>query len=235
MINDVLIVIPARGGSKGIPGKNIKPLVGKPLIEYSIDVARQLVPDEHICVTTDSDEIIRVVEEYGLHVPFKRPAELATDHCGSNEVLQHALRFYIEHGFTPRVVLLLQPTSPFRKKEFLEEALSLYDETIDMVVSVKEAASNPYYNCFEEDQNGYLLLRFGEPMNVNRLILFFIRVLMYFGSGIYLREYCRLTGVRKDSVEEWMLPVAAARLSEWMTESERKKVIKFVRKQINNL
>lgn len=156
MINDVLIVIPARGGSKGIPGKNIKPLVGKPLIEYSIDVARQLVPDEHICVTTDSDEIIRVVEEYGLHVPFKRPAELATDHCGSNEVLQHALRFYIEHGFTPRVVLLLQPTSPFRKKEFLEEALSLYDETIDMVVSVKEAASNPYYNCFEEDQNGYL-------------------------------------------------------------------------------
>lgn len=81
----------------------------------------------------------------------------------------------------------------------------------------------------------YLLLRFGEPMNVNRLILFFIRVLMYFGSGIYLREYCRLTGVRKDSVEEWMLPVAAARLSEWMTESERKKVIKFVRKHINNL
>lgn len=156
MINDVLIVIPARGGSKGIPGKNIKPLVGKPLIEYSIDVARMIVPDEHICVTTDSDEIIRVVEEYGLHVPFKRPAELATDHCGSNDVLQHALRFYIEHGFTPRVVLLLQPTSPFRKKEFLEEALSLYGETIDMVVSVKEAASNPYYNCFEEDQNGYL-------------------------------------------------------------------------------
>lgn len=156
MRNDILIVIPARGGSKGIPGKNIKLLGGKPLIGYSIDVARTLVPDEHICVTTDSDDIIQVVEDYGLHVPFKRPAELATDTCGSNEVIQHAVRYYQNNGFAPAVVLLLQPTSPFRRAEHLVEAVDLYENSLDMVVSVKEAASNPYYNCFEEDKNGFL-------------------------------------------------------------------------------
>ena len=85
-----LVVIPARGGSKGIPHKNIKSLGGKPLIYYSIDVARQFTTDENICVTTDDAEIISVVEQHGLNVPFVRPAELATDTCGSSEVIQHA-------------------------------------------------------------------------------------------------------------------------------------------------
>ena len=78
---DVLVVIPARGGSKGIPYKNIKLLNGKPLICYSIDVARRFTSDENICVTTDDDKIIEVVENYGLKVPFKRPEYLATDTC----------------------------------------------------------------------------------------------------------------------------------------------------------
>ena len=73
---NILVIIPARGGSKGIPGKNIKLLGGKPLIGYTIDAARSVVDDAHICVTTDEEEIIEVVEKYGLHVPFKRPAEL---------------------------------------------------------------------------------------------------------------------------------------------------------------
>lgn len=156
MRSDILIVIPARGGSKGIPGKNIKLLRDKPLICYSIDVARTLVPDEHICVTTDSDDIIKVVENYGLKVPFRRPAELATDTCGSNEVIQHAVNHFIQNGFMPKMVVLLQPTSPFRKSNHLAEAVELYNDGLDMVVSVKEAACNPYYNCFEEDINGYL-------------------------------------------------------------------------------
>ena len=119
-----LVVIPARGGSKGIPHKNIKPLNGKPLICYSIDVARKFTTDEHICVTTDDDEIIKVVEDYGLKVPFKRPEELATDHCGSNEVIQHAYQFYTKQGVQYDAIMLLQPTSPFRKVEFLNEAVS---------------------------------------------------------------------------------------------------------------
>ncbi len=158
----VLIVIPARGGSKGIPLKNIKPLAGKPLIYYSIDVARQLVSDEDICVTTDDDRIIGVVEQYDLKVPFKRPAELATDHCGSSEVILHAYEYYEAQGKHYDAILLLQPTSPFRKVEFLREALDLYDEGIDMVTSVKAAACNPYYDGFEETPEGLLVISKGD-------------------------------------------------------------------------
>lgn len=157
-----LVIIPARGGSKGIPGKNIKPLNGKPLIYYTIDVARKIAHDDDICVTTDDDKIIKCVEEYGLKVPFKRPAELASDHAGSNDVIKHALNFYEQQGKKYDCIVLLQPTSPFRKREFIEEALSLYDDSLDMVVSVKETAVNPYYNCFEENLDGYLVPSKGE-------------------------------------------------------------------------
>lgn len=164
----VLVVIPARGGSKGIPYKNIKSLNGKPLICYSIDVARQFTSDENICVTTDDDKIIEVVENYGLKVPFKRPDYLATDTCGSNEVIQHAWQFYADKGKHYDAVLLLQPTSPFRKVEFLKEAVELYDDSIDMVTSVVHAPSNPYYDAFEEDENGVLVLSKGDGSYVRR-------------------------------------------------------------------
>ena len=157
-----LVVIPARGGSKGIPHKNIKLLNGKPLICYSIDVARQFTTDDNICVTTDDDEIIKVVEEYGLKVPFKRPDYLATDTCGSNEVIQHAYRFFAEKGIQYDAILLLQPTSPFRKVEFLKEAVTLYDDSIDMVTSVKLSSCNPYYDGFEEDADGLLKISKGD-------------------------------------------------------------------------
>jgi CMP-N,N'-diacetyllegionaminic acid synthase len=152
----LLFVIPARGGSKGIPGKNIKPLNGKPLIHYSIEYARQFTTDEFICVTTDSDAIAASAAEIGLTVPFKRPAELATDTAGSYEVLQHALAFYEEKGKSIDAVVLLQPTSPLREKYHLETALGLFDDSIDMVVSVQLSAANPYYNLFEENNKGYL-------------------------------------------------------------------------------
>ena len=159
---EVLVVIPARGGSKGIPYKNIKPLAGKPLICYSIDVARQFTTDDNICVTTDDDKIIEVVENYGLKVPFKRPDYLATDTCGSNEVIQHAWKFFADKGKHYDAILLLQPTSPFRKVEFLMEAVALYDDSIDMVTSVKPAACNPYYDGFEEDSDGLLYVSKGD-------------------------------------------------------------------------
>ena len=158
----MLIVIPARGGSKGIPHKNIKDLGGRPLIYYSIDIARQLVADEFICVSTDDKEIIRVVEDYGLSVPFRRPGELSTDNAGTNEVLLHALSFYEEKGWNVDVIVLLQPTSPFRKRIHLEEAIRLFNPSLDMVVSVKEATSNPYYNSFEEDAEGLLVISKGD-------------------------------------------------------------------------
>lgn len=157
-----LVIIPARGGSKGIPRKNIKPLDGKPLIYYTIDCARAICQDEDICVSTDNAEIISVVEQYGLKVPFVRPAALATDTAGTYEVLLHALDFYEKKGVHYDVVVLLQNTSPFRTPQQVKEALSLYREDVDMVVSVKECAANPYYCVFEESQEGFLHICKGE-------------------------------------------------------------------------
>lgn len=152
----ILVIIPARGGSKGIPHKNIKPLNGKPLIYYAIDCARAICDDADICVSTDDDEIIKVVEDYGLKVPFKRPDELATDTAGTYEVLLHALNYYEQQGKHYDAVMLLQNTSPFRTAEHVKEALKLYTSDVEMVVSVKECAANPYYCVFEENSEGYL-------------------------------------------------------------------------------
>ena len=157
-----LVIIPARGGSKGIPRKNIKPLDGKPLIYYTIDCARSICPDEDICVSTNDDEIISVVEQYGLSVPFVRPDELATDTAGTYEVLLHALDYYEKRGRRYDVVVLLQNTSPFRKAEQVKEAMALYNNNVDMVVSVKECMANPYYCVFEEDSNGFLQICKGD-------------------------------------------------------------------------
>lgn len=167
MLN-ILTIIPARGGSKGIPHKNIKPLNGKPLIYYTIDCARSICNDEDICVSTDDSEIIKCVEDYGLKVPFVRPEELSTDSAGTYEVLLHALDFYEEQGRHFDVVLLLQNTSPFRTSIHVKEALELYKPEIDMVVSVKETTSNPYYNCFEENDKGFLKISKGNGLYTRR-------------------------------------------------------------------
>ena len=151
-----LIVIPARGGSKGVPRKNIKVLGDKPLIQYTIDAAKGVFDDKFICVSTDDTEIKSVVEQLGLKVPFLRPNELASDTAGTYEVLLHAISYYESKGYFPDTLILLQPTSPFRTSAHIKEALKLYHESIDMVVSVKETKANPYYILFEEDRNGYL-------------------------------------------------------------------------------
>jgi len=152
----MLVVIPARGGSKGVPGKNIKELGGKPLIQYTVDAAKEIFEDNDIIVSTDSEEIKTTVESLGLKVPFLRPAELATDASGSQEVLLHALNFVESKGVYPETLILLQPTSPFRNASHIKEALALYNNDLDMVVSVKETKSNPYYVLKEENIQGFL-------------------------------------------------------------------------------
>ena len=153
---EILYLITARGGSKGLPGKNIKPLKGKPLLWYTIDFARQFTSDDNICLSTDCDEIIATSNMVGLSVPFKRPERLAKDNSSSHEVILHALNFYKGKGRIFDAVVLLQPTSPFRKKEFLEEIFELYNQELDMVVTVKESHDNPYYSLFEDDMHGFL-------------------------------------------------------------------------------
>ena len=152
----MIVVIPARGGSKGVPGKNIKELGGKPLIEYTIDAAREVFDDKKIIVSTDSEKIKTSVESFGLEVPFIRPEELATDECGTQEVLLHTLSFVESKGLYPETLVLLQATSPFRNATQIKEALKLYNNELDMVVSVKETKANPYYVLREENSNGFL-------------------------------------------------------------------------------
>lgn len=157
MDSSTLFIIPARGGSKGIPHKNIKPLAGKPLIHYTIEVARQLAPDSHIIVSTDSDEIARVAAQTGLPVEYRRPDRLATDTASSQDTMIDAMDWADARGIKYDRVCLLQPTSPLRTADDVSRCLDLYRNDIDMVVSVIPSATNPYYNCFEADpESGYL-------------------------------------------------------------------------------
>lgn len=149
-LTDTLFVITARGGSKGLPGKNIKKLCGKPLIAYSIDIAREFVDDKHICVSTDSEEIKHVVESYGLVVPFLRPEYLATDTATTNDVLVHAVNFFKEQGLKYKKLVLLQPTSPLRTSQDIQGAMELYRDDIDMVVSVMKSHA-PAVLCIEDE------------------------------------------------------------------------------------
>lgn len=155
-IKKPLVVIPARGGSKGVPGKNIKLLSGKPLIQYTIEVARTIFRDDQICISSDSTEIIETAKSLGLNVPFVRPSELSMDESSTYDVLLHAMGDYEQRGYYPDALILLQATSPFRTKKHIQEAVSLYNESIDMIVSVKETKSNPYYVLFEENSEGWL-------------------------------------------------------------------------------
>lgn len=170
-----LIIIPARGGSKGIPGKNIKPLAGKPLIAYSIDTAKEIcgarhIPQANIIVSTDSDEIAAVARTCGIEVPYMRPASLATDTAGSREMMLHAARWAAAHGVEFHYILLLQPTSPLRTAADALRCMDLYERELpDMAVTVKEAAANPYYNCFETDPNtGTLRIAKGDGLFTRR-------------------------------------------------------------------
>lgn len=166
-----LYIIPARGGSRGIPHKNIKPLGGKSLIAYSIEAARRTgATDDHILVSTDDPMIAETVRRStGLPVPFMRPAELATDTAGSREVILHAMDWADEAGIAYDVVVLLQPTSPLRTADDILGALALYRPGTDMVVSVTQAPCNPYYDCFETDPaTGTLHVSKGDGLLIRR-------------------------------------------------------------------
>lgn len=163
-----LFIIPARGGSKGIIGKNIKNFAGKPLICHAIDIARQFTSDDNICVSTDDNKIIESVISYGLNVPFKRPDYLATDTASTNDVLLHAISFYEVQGKYYERLVLLQPTSPFRNYIHVKEAINLFTPNIDMIVSVKETEVSPYYLLFEENKEGFLEVSKKMPKDIVR-------------------------------------------------------------------
>lgn len=141
----VLGVIPARGGSKGIPDKNIKILGGKPLIAYTILAAKSSDYIDRIIVTTDSDKIAEVAIEYGADVPFRRPSELSQDTSKSIEALIHARDWVRENDGEYDIILLLQPTSPLRRSKEIDGAIDLfYKHDCELgVVTVSEVLENP--------------------------------------------------------------------------------------------
>ena len=152
-----LYIIPARGGSKSIPLKNVKLLAERPLIWYTLDVATKMADKADICVSTDSKMVEDCVKEYGINIPFLRPSELSEDSTGQFEVIKHALEFYKQRGVHYDSIVLLQVTSPFRRVEQVKKVVSQFHKDIDMVASVCKASANPYYLLFEEDIQGFLV------------------------------------------------------------------------------
>lgn len=165
-----LYIIPARGGSKGIPRKNIKALCGRPLIAYTIDAAfaASETLGGHILLSTDDAEIADVARSLGLEVEYMRPAELATDTSGSRELMLDAMDWADAHAIAYDCVVLLQPTSPLRTAADIVDAAALYSDAVDMVVSVCPSDANPYYNLFETDADGTLHVCKGDGLFTRR-------------------------------------------------------------------
>jgi len=147
----ILYLIPARGGSKGLLKKNIKLLHNKPLLHYSIDFARKFTTDDNICLSTDNKEIIDCAKDINLEVEFIRPKHLASETADTIGVINHAIKHYEAKGIFYELVILLQPTTPFRKKEHLVEMIDSWENNLELLVSVKEAHDSPYFNLFEEN------------------------------------------------------------------------------------
>ena len=152
-----IAIIPARGGSKGIPGKNIASLLDHPLIAYSIAASLRSRIITRTIVTTDSEEIAEVARRYGAEVPFMRPAELSTDTASDRDFLIHALGWLAEHeNVRPNYIVHLRPTTPLREPEVIDSAIQLLRDT-PSASSLRSAhlASKTPYKWFEMDTSGY--------------------------------------------------------------------------------
>ncbi len=165
----ILGLIPARGGSKGIPRKNIKLLQGKPLLQYTFEAAKKSNLLDKVILSSEDEEIIQLANKIGLEVPFKRPKELSEDTSGSLEVIQETLQFYKEKGENFDAVCLLQPTTPFRSENLIDTCIKKFKtENCDSLISVREVPKeyNPHW-IFEE-KNGQLKLATGEEQIIPR-------------------------------------------------------------------
>lgn len=159
-MDNLIITICARAGSKGVKNKNIKPLNGKPLIAYTIEQAKKWGKGKHIVVSTDSKEIAETAKQFGAEVPFMRPDELASDTSGKLAAIRHALKSSEEiFGDSFKTVMDLDVTAPIRKVEDLENAFNLFlEKKPKTLFSVVNAHRNPYFNMVEETEDGKVRL-----------------------------------------------------------------------------
>lgn len=151
----MIALIPARGGSKGVPGKNIKPINGKPLIAYTIEAALEAKSIDRVIVTTDDEDIASVAREYGAEVPFMRPAELASDTAAAPDVYIHAVEFIMnETGAAIENFIVLLPTAPLRTGQHIDEAVALFNKEKARTLLSMAEAETPVTWIHYQDENG---------------------------------------------------------------------------------
>lgn len=147
----VLCSICARGGSVGVPGKNIRPLMGKPLIVHSIEQALAHEGIDHVVVSTDDPKIAEVARNAGAEVPFLRPSELATSSAPKIPVIEHLVGWWESAGREVTTIIDLDPTSPLRSMEDISVCLEMLDAQTDVVITGYLSDKNPYFNMVELD------------------------------------------------------------------------------------
>ncbi len=166
----ILAIIPARGGSKGVPGKNIKLLKGKPLLHYTAKTALECKYFDRVILSSDDPMTMAVGRDCGLEVPFERPKNLAGDKVPTLSVIRHTLNFYQEQGYFFDAVCLLQVTNPFRTIKLLNEAIEKFiNKDTDSLISVRKVPHefNPHWT-FEVDRNDNLKIATGEKNLISR-------------------------------------------------------------------
>ncbi len=168
-MSGVLALVPARGGSKGIPDKNIRPLAGRTLLEYAGRVAAESGVIDRIVLSTDSDRIAEEGRRVGLEVPFMRPRDLAGDDTPMLPVIEHAVDFLASNGWEPEIVVLLQPTSPLRTAAHIQAAIrELRESGADSVVTVLELPRHLSPDYVMRVEGGRLVPFLPDGMRVTR-------------------------------------------------------------------
>jgi CMP-N,N'-diacetyllegionaminic acid synthase len=190
----VLAIIPARGGSKGLPGKNMKEICGRPLIAWSIAQAKDCKHIHRIVVSTDDDQIAKLASGYGAEVPFMRPVELSSDTASTIDVIVHALCWFkkYEH-YRPEYVLLLQPTSPLRSgKDINGVVRTLMDKGARAVVSVCETDHHPWWSNVlpaSGSMKDFLRLEILNKRRQELPVFYRLNGAIYFAEVGYLHEF----------------------------------------------
>ena len=154
----MMAIIPARAGSKGVPGKNIKLLGGIPLFAFSITAAKMMSSVSRVIVSTDSEEYAKIAKEYGAEVPFLRPNEISGDKSTDFDLFLHALNWFKEYeNYIPEHILHLRPTTPLRDPKIMEEAVKLFIDNKNLASSLRSGHSAPEspYKWFLKDNDNY--------------------------------------------------------------------------------
>lgn len=223
----ILAVIPARGGSKGVPRKNIRALNGKPLIAWTIEQAAQSCYIDRVIVSSEDEEICQVAKQSGAEIPFVRPAELASDTASGVDVLCHAVE---NAGADYDYVVLLQPTSPLRESTDIDAAIEYcVEQAVTSVVSLAEATKSPYW-MYQMNEGGELT-PFVENAAANRQELPQSYAL---NGAVYVLEVARLLASRKILDEQTLGYVMPAERSYDIDNETDFLICEFLKTRINS-